>query len=144
MARRWHDIFGLGSYSWIAVIIENSHMGRRIAALIKFKIFRTSYTLLIVLVGWVFFRSDSCATAVHIITSFFVFETGGMSAGLDLHTLQKIGVAIISFLLLESINFRKSFLRLVIKRYAIVLNSLFLFIVTIGNFVDGSFIYFQF
>ena len=144
----WHGV-GMTFLIWglihgIAVLIENSFAGRFIAQFVTFRALRKVYTLAVVLVGWVFFRAEDVEGALTVLSGFFVFEKGGLSAGLEMHTLYVIGFMILLFFAIEVCISSRRLSRMALKNYSIVMNCLFILIFVLGNFFHGSFIYFQF
>lgn len=94
----WHGasltfvIWGL--YHGIFLVLERTRFGTAIGSLSS--PFRHLYTLLVVMIGWVFFRATTFAGAVTFLSFMFGFRQGSVtSQSLDMHLTNQVAWAIV-------------------------------------------------
>ncbi|MGN0903031.1 MAG: MBOAT family O-acyltransferase, partial [Succinivibrio sp.] len=146
----WHGanmtfvIWGL--YNGLFLVLERVFLGRLLEKVPSFV--AHSYALLVVLIGWVFFRADSVSHAIdYIKVMFFLSNTDNASicSGLLVNYIALIAGCIIVFLKLNSFNSSDA-KATVIHNQAFIVNTVFIVLSVIILYfgAQNPFIYFNF
>lgn len=135
----WHGAF---------LVLERANL---VSGLLRARGVNTFWTLLVVVVGWVFFRADSLGHAVHFIARMFEFRT--VVGDSDFH-LHRIVTPVVALGLLLGFAFASGHLGRFFKRrahfaqgiiyVALLMGSFVLSLVQLAGSTFNPFIYFRF
>ncbi len=156
MTGLWHgaswNFVGWGLFHGMFLIIERMGFGK---VLDKSKVLSRVYTLLVVMIGWIFFRVEAVGHGLAIIKRMFLFwqyQTGPVSIGMEVSVLSAIAIVlgILGSGILQSLAKAKPFAGLSSKWSGSAAEAVYLTIVLLysilllANNTYNPFIYFRF
>jgi len=141
----WHGLF---------LILEKSSFGKVLSKLPSF--FQWLYTILIISLGWVFFRSDSVETVLKVFKSLLFITNGSLTVYSDLNVVVVLAIILALLLCAPTLTFITTRLHQLTNKQPFIfaaINSvanfviLFVFAVSVMGLLNSSyspFIYFSF
>ena len=113
-------------------------------------------TLIIVMLGWIFFRSNSVSDGIYIVSSIFSAMFGTASSdtliGFNVASMQNLTIGIVASVSVFTLEYMLSFRKfknsatrfLSLPRSSVFILAIVMLTIAFGNFGRSSFIYFQF
>lgn len=144
----WHGIrpnfLIWGVYYAFFLIMENVFLLNILKNIHKF--IRTTYTLIIVIVGWVLFRSDNLTYAFHYIAAMFIPKSFVISNVISeqLVNYQSITALSISLLIITPVYFLFPIKKFTVLKPVLLITILVLSIIVQINATYNPFLYFRF
>ncbi len=157
LSAMWHGV-GITFLVWgmlhfVCIIIESFFNKTKFKKIyIKYNIINKFlaifYTLTVVQIGWIFFRSNNVDHAIEILRNIVYFisnlQLNGLLADYTYKSFLFLLFLIMITMLLEFVIDKKKFLKLILKNNFYVVNVLIISIIFCGNFTQNAFVYFQF